>query len=734
MNRFKTTVALVFVLVVAATTLHAQESEKAQKMRGLNNKLLGVHAQLQDSGKGSSQALRSQAAPIIAERAAVLNALIAENPSEALKLAFSQDLLDTLKASFPQSAGQLESHGVWTAPVEHFVFDDPSMTVRRSALTMLLDKERVELHFAAGTEPSINCHDIVSVAGVRAGNRLAAAGGNVTGSAVAAASCSTTGVQNVAVLLVTFPGITPSVTPQTIYDDFFAPTGRSVDGFWKEASYGKTSATGNVFGWYTLSQSYTCDQYYQMRDAAIAAADPDVFFPNYSRVFIVFPDPGGCGWAGLGTLGCGTLSSADGSFTASTSWVLLAYMGSRDNAVKLSTHEGGHNLTLHHSSSRDFGAEALGPVGSAGTLSEYGDVFSTMGSWNLGHYPAPHKVWLSWLGGTSVQTVESSGTYTVQPIEVSPAGLQALKVRRGTGNNAWLWIEYRQPIGIYDSAIGSQPFSGALIHYEDSTTGTHTHLLDFTPETSSWSDPALTAGKSWTDPYSNVTIAIGSATASGVGVTVTYGAVPCVQANPSVSLSPANPTGQAGANINYTATVTNNDSSGCTASSFLLSTILPSGWATSFASGSLSISPGQSLSTTMTKTVPLGTAAGTYAVNASAANGTFSGTGSANATVVAPPAVVVSVGSATYAPRAIVSMSASVTSGGSPAAGASVTFTLTRPNGKTTSKTVTAGSNGIAVWNYRLGPKDPKGNYSVSAVATYNSLSSTSNTATFSVQ
>ncbi|MBM3795449.1 MAG: hypothetical protein FJW31_15605 [Acidobacteria bacterium] len=59
-----------------------------------------------------------------------------------------------------------------------------------------------------------------------------------------------------------------------------------------------------------------------MRTAAIAAADSAVNFTNFTRVFIVFPNPGSCGWAGLGTLGCGTLSSADGSFQASTSWLL----------------------------------------------------------------------------------------------------------------------------------------------------------------------------------------------------------------------------------------------------------------------------------------------------------------------------------------------------------------------------------------------------------------------------
>ena len=39
------------------------------------------------------------------------NGLIRENPGQALSLAFSQDLLDDLKAKFPDAASQLEQHG-----------------------------------------------------------------------------------------------------------------------------------------------------------------------------------------------------------------------------------------------------------------------------------------------------------------------------------------------------------------------------------------------------------------------------------------------------------------------------------------------------------------------------------------------------------------------------------------------------------------------------------------------
>jgi hypothetical protein len=445
----------------------------------------------------------------------------------------------------------------------------------------------------------------------------------------------------------------------------------------------------------------------------------------------VFPNPGNCGWAGLGTLGCGTLSSGDGNFTASTSWLLASYMNSRDNGVKLSTHEGGHNLSLHHASSRDFGTEALGPVGAAGTLSEYGDTHSTMGSWNLGHYGAPHKASLGWLTGSNIVTTETNGSHTILPFEVTSSNLQALKVRRGTGNNAWLWLEYRQPTGQYDSTLNSQIFTGALIHYEDSTTGTHTHLLDFTPETSSFGDAALTS--TFTDPYSNLSLTITSASSSGLAVTVNYGPIPCVRANPTVVISPANPSVNAGNNVAYTVTVTNNDNSGCTSSTFDMSSNDPLGWVTGFSASALTLNPAQSGSVTMTKSVPAGSTPGSFPVFATATEVNHSAvTASANCTVTIPPPTINL--TLTAAPnavkvRSIVTIQSVVTreTDGTPVAGATVTFTLTRPKGKQT-YTATTNASGVATWNYKT---QQKGAHSVMAAGSANGSTDTAGPATF---
>jgi M6 family metalloprotease-like protein len=567
-----------------------------------------------------------------------------------------------------------------------------------------------------------------------------------------AQTCSTTGAQNVAVLLVTFPGVTPpsNITQQSVYDMFFSTTGPSLDGYWRAASYGQTSATGNVFGWYTLDSSYAnCSNLAALRDAAItAAASAGVQIQNYNRIFIMTTDFG-CGWTGLALGVCTTLSSPNGSFTASTSFLDASWQGSQTEGAENAAHEGGHNMGLDHAQSRTFGTEPLGPLGAAGTLTEYGDPFSDMSTSNIGHYALPHKAeTLNWISGsTNYQVVQSSGTWALQPLEFNPAGLVALKVQRGTGNNAWLWVEYRQNISIYDSIWNP---SGALIHYEDSTTGAHTQLLDFTPATSSMYDSALMPGSTWVDPYSNVSITVQSATTTGLTVSVSYGAVPCTAGAPGISVSPLDPSIYPGQTASYSVTVTNNDSSGCSSSTINLGSSEPSGWSTSLSASSVTLSPGQSASVTMGKGAPSGTPAGTYAVNLSASSTSSSSSGTANATVMTPPslAVNVSVSGSSFTRPGTVPITASVTNGGTPTSGASVTFTLTAPNGSTATQTATTGTNGTATWNYKLNAKSLAGTYSVSAQAALssgsgggkktsastNTQTATSNTASFAVQ
>jgi hypothetical protein len=78
-----------------------------------------------------------------------------------------------------------------------------------------------------------------------------------------------------------------------------------------------------------------------------------------------------------------------------------------------------------------------------------------------------------------------------------------------------------------------QVYGGALIHFEDSFTGSlETNLLDLTPGSRAPSaydtaDPVLVAGQSWVDPYSGLSIQVLSATPQSLKVQVTRSAPSC---------------------------------------------------------------------------------------------------------------------------------------------------------------------------------------------------------------
>lgn len=704
----------------------------AERLRTLNNELLRVHGEAQRTTTAGLLALRDEAAAIIEQRAAALSQLIETNPAQALSFAFSPELVADLTAKFPDSATLLETHGTWQGPVEQWIFDGADLNSFRSVTRMRIGSRVLDVH--EPDAPVRKNGDLLQATGVLVGNQLAVSS---SATQTTAATPSTTGAQNVAVLLVTFPGVTPTLTPQAVNDIFFGSSGRSLNGFWREVSYGQASAIGSVLGYYTLNGSYTCLGLTQMLDDAIAAASAQgVSFLNYTGVFVIFPDLSpSCGWSGMSSIGSTTVWSPAGSFNASTSYLVSRFMSTQDQAVSLVAHEAGHGLGLHHASSRGFGAEALGPVGVLGTVNEYGSTFSTMGS-GLGQYDAPHKAeLLNWLTPGNYQTIQTSGTYSLQPLEISPAGLQALKVQRGAGNNAWLWIEYRQPLGNYDSTLPSQVYSGALIHYEDSQTGIHTQLLDFTPGDSNWTNVALAAGQTWQDPYTGVSLNVQSATASALTISVNYGAVPCTHANPSVTLTPSNPTIYLGGTASYTASITNNDSSGCSAGTLSLTSSQPSGWSASLSSTAISLNPGQAGSVTLNVTVPEGATPGVYPVTVTASSGTDAGTGSVNCTAAAPPppSVTVSVPSSTYTSRQTVAVTVVVLNGGAPAPGITVAFTLSRANGSTVTGSGTTDSNGKAVWSYKIQQKDPTGTYSATAKASVGSQTPSGNIVFFSV-
>jgi hypothetical protein len=303
-----------------------------------------------------------------------------------------------------------------------------------------------------------------------------------------------------------------------------------------------------------------------------------------------------CSWGGLAIIGGGAELACKGFKDSTITWIKSGRMNSRGTALQVLAHEMGHNLGLHHSSSRSFTGEPLGPIGSKSKISEYGGRLSTMGAMNSGFYSAHDSAErLGWLQpNKQYQTIQTSGTYMIQPYETRPAnGIKALRIRRGSSNEAWLWVESRRPVAPYHSNLDPSTFNGVTIHYQDAITGMKTHLIDFTKETTSFKDSALPAGTTWVDPYSNLSITVDSVDDNGAVITVNYSEVPCTPTPPTFAVNPAEATIRIGRAGWFSISIQNNDSPGCIPRSYVPIIELPIGWGKLLSPDSIAVEPGK---------------------------------------------------------------------------------------------------------------------------------------------
>jgi M6 family metalloprotease-like protein len=418
-----------------------------------------------------------------------------------------------------------QPEGEWEGQLVPIVFDDFQTGKSTTVYRMRIGQEMVDVDLGGRAPDETAGGTRIKARGVRAGNRLVASGFSVQDAQQAASACSAVGEQKVAVLLVTFPdSAPPPATPEQIRAMFFDAGPMSLDSYWREVSYGQAWATGDVFGWFALDRSYAFAGNDAMFQAAIQSADAQVDLRKYNRIFLVFPPLDGTPlYKGWGSLGCYAQTSPRyGEFLASATWLPLTFLvQSQQDAVQLIAHEGGHNLGLGHAILREWDQrEPIGPLNQPGSFDHPYTDFSTVMGGTLGHYDAPEKARLGWLHeGSTLATVEASGSYFLSPMSAASGDLRALKVRRGSGNDAWLWIEFRQPLGAYDSTLESPWFHGATIHYEDANTAWDDYLIDFTTGSLGGNgDAPLPAGASWTDPYTNLSIRVGTATSAGLMV------------------------------------------------------------------------------------------------------------------------------------------------------------------------------------------------------------------------
>lgn len=272
---------------------------------------------------------------------------------------------------------------------------------------------------------------------------------------------------------------------------FDGPT--SAAAFYLEASYGKRTIRGDVFGWWTVPfTNEVCDTLAWKNAARSRALQQGVNLDtDYDIVSLVWPRTTACNF-----------NSRAGTFH------------NGDFTVYSLAHELGHSMMLSHAS----GLRCTdGPLAGNCSMHEYGDIFDVMGA-NLFHFNGWEKQRLGWL--TNTRTITASGRYTISPLERHPqANPQLLLIPRADGTK--FTVELRESYGFDLGNNSDFTFNGVMIRVADAE---RTFLLDAHPEgVYSWFDAPFTPGETLVDPLGGASITVVSVSSAGAVVDVEVG-------------------------------------------------------------------------------------------------------------------------------------------------------------------------------------------------------------------
>lgn len=313
----------------------------------------------------------------------------------------------------------------------------------------------------------------------------------------------------------------------------------SPDTFWSETSYGQLSLTSKVVGSVTINISSsdcslaTIHGWADAADAAVRAAGTSLSgYTNFTYILPFDPAVSGsssCAWGGYSDMGGQRTWLAYGYAAFNSGGGFTRYL------MGTESHEFGHNLGLLHSASYTCTSNAQKVVlSNACSVNTYGDPWDLMGSQDYYHLlDSYHREQLGFIPSAKIQTISTSGNYTIASSDIDPATTalpQSIRIARPGAQPAQFYeLETRSPSGtMFDNFSTSQKvamgFTLRVIPAIRTTDLDYSYLLNSQPDdTSGVAAPFY--DETFTDPASGLSIKLLNRTASTITVAITLNGV-----------------------------------------------------------------------------------------------------------------------------------------------------------------------------------------------------------------